>query len=135
MHLTMSFWHRDHQVCWHNIVGPSKPSLHSCSGRNLLNVLSMTSATSSPSRRAYRCHDHHITLLPGVAPVAVRAYRYPPMHKDELERQCRTMLELLRLLLVGPPHQESRQLMAILRRLPGLELHDHQGRLPHTGRR
>lgn len=39
-----------------------------------------------------RSCDHHITLLPGTAPVAVRPYRYPAAHKDELERQCVAML-------------------------------------------
>jgi hypothetical protein len=39
-----------------------------------------------------RSHDHHINLLPGASPVAVRPYRYPSAHKDELEWQCCTML-------------------------------------------
>jgi hypothetical protein len=40
-----------------------------------------------------RSHDHGITLLPELAPVAVRPYRYPTAHKDELECQCAAMLE------------------------------------------
>jgi hypothetical protein len=32
-----------------------------------------------------RSYDLHIHLLPGSAPVAVRLYRYPQLHKDELE--------------------------------------------------
>jgi hypothetical protein len=40
-----------------------------------------------------RCHDHHIRLLPGTAPVAVRPYRYPQPLKDELEHQCDEMLQ------------------------------------------
>jgi hypothetical protein len=32
-------------------------------------------------------------LHPGSPPVAVRPYRYPASHKDELERQCTAMLE------------------------------------------
>jgi hypothetical protein len=40
-----------------------------------------------------RARDHAITLISGVAPVAVRPYRYPAVHKDELERQCAAMLE------------------------------------------
>jgi hypothetical protein len=39
-----------------------------------------------------RSRDHRITLVPGAAPVAVWPYRYPAAHKDELERQCATML-------------------------------------------
>jgi hypothetical protein len=37
--------------------------------------------------------DHRIILVPGAAPVAVRPYRYPVAHKDELERQCTTMID------------------------------------------
>jgi hypothetical protein len=37
--------------------------------------------------------DHRIFLKPDAPPVAVRPYRYPAAHKDELERQCATMIE------------------------------------------
>jgi len=40
-----------------------------------------------------RGRDHHIILKPGSPPVAVRPYRYPAAHKDELERQCAAMME------------------------------------------
>jgi hypothetical protein len=40
-----------------------------------------------------RGHAHHITLKLGSVPVAVRPYRYPAAHKDELERQCAAMME------------------------------------------
>jgi hypothetical protein len=36
--------------------------------------------------------DHRIHLKTGTQSVAVRPYRYPQLHKDELERQCTTML-------------------------------------------
>ena len=39
-----------------------------------------------------RSWDHCINLVPGSSPVAVHPYRYPASHKDELERQCSTML-------------------------------------------
>ncbi|EMS67843.1 2,3-bisphosphoglycerate-independent phosphoglycerate mutase [Triticum urartu] len=39
-----------------------------------------------------RVYDHHIHLVPGSTPVAVRPYRYPQLQKDELERQCALML-------------------------------------------
>jgi hypothetical protein len=39
-----------------------------------------------------RVRDHGITLKPGAQPVAVRPYRYPTAHKDELERQCVAMM-------------------------------------------
>jgi hypothetical protein len=40
-----------------------------------------------------RSRDRDITLQPGAMPVAVRPYRYPATHKDELEHQCAAMLE------------------------------------------
>jgi hypothetical protein len=40
-----------------------------------------------------RAHDHRIILKPDAQPVAVRPYRYPAAHKDELERQCAAMIE------------------------------------------
>jgi hypothetical protein len=40
----------------------------------------------------HRSRDHGITLVPGAQPVAVRPYRYPARHKDELERKCSAML-------------------------------------------
>jgi hypothetical protein len=39
-----------------------------------------------------RPYDHHIHLLPGTAPVAVKPYRYPQLQKDELECQVAGML-------------------------------------------
>jgi hypothetical protein len=39
-----------------------------------------------------RSRDHGIVLKPGASPVAVRPYRYPAAHKDELERQCTAMM-------------------------------------------
>jgi hypothetical protein len=46
--------------------------------------------TGLPPKRA---RDHAIVLKPDAAPVAVRPYRYPAAHKDELERQCAAMIE------------------------------------------
>jgi hypothetical protein len=40
-----------------------------------------------------RGREHHIVLKPGSSPVAVRPYRYPAAHKDELERQCAAMID------------------------------------------
>lgn len=40
-----------------------------------------------------RACDHRIHLLPNMAPVAVRPYRYPQLQKDELESQCAAMLQ------------------------------------------
>jgi hypothetical protein len=40
-----------------------------------------------------RARDHRIIHKPDAPPVAVQPYRYPTAHKDELERQCATMIE------------------------------------------
>lgn len=42
-----------------------------------------------PPQRQY---DHKIDLIPGVKPVNLKAYRYNPTQKDEIERQVKEML-------------------------------------------
>jgi hypothetical protein len=46
--------------------------------------------TELPPHRAY---DHIISLLTGAVPVNSRPYRYSHMHKDEIERQVRALLD------------------------------------------
>ena len=45
--------------------------------------------TELPPR--HQC-DHHIPLVPGAPPVAVRQYRYKLVLKDEIEKQVSEML-------------------------------------------
>jgi hypothetical protein len=65
-------------------------------GRPLLEALLLSfgglfaDPVSLPPKRA---HDHRIILKPDAQPIAVRPYRYPAAHKDELERQCAAMME------------------------------------------
>lgn len=40
-----------------------------------------------------RFYDHQIPLLPGVAPVNSRPYKYSPQHKTEIEKQITRLLE------------------------------------------
>ncbi|KAK1652704.1 hypothetical protein QYE76_070509 [Lolium multiflorum] len=47
------------------------------------------SPTGLPPHRPF---DHKIDLMPGVPPVNVKAYRYTPQQKDEIERQIKEML-------------------------------------------
>jgi hypothetical protein len=42
----------------------------------------------------HRAYDHSISLLPGSIPVNNRLYRCSPLHKDEIERQDRNLLEI-----------------------------------------
>jgi hypothetical protein len=42
----------------------------------------------------HREYDHYIPLLLGSMPVNTRPYRYSPMHKDEIERQVKSLLSL-----------------------------------------
>jgi hypothetical protein len=49
-----------------------------------------TTPSSLPPERS--C-DHAIPLVSGASPVNIRAYRYPPTLKDEIERQVRDMLD------------------------------------------
>ena len=60
--LTMSFWHRDHRVCWTGIAGGTGPSLRACSAADLLPaLLDKSSPWSSPSRPACLRLDPGIT--------------------------------------------------------------------------
>jgi hypothetical protein len=43
-----------------------------------------------PSHREY---DHTIPLLPDGVSVNAHPYRYPPLHKDKIERQVRHLLQ------------------------------------------
>jgi hypothetical protein len=93
---TMSFWRGDHRVCWRGQARPSSLELRACTGDDLLPVLLDTFAAVFAEPQGMpppRARDHAITLIPGAAPVAVRPYRYPAAHKDELKRQCAAMLE------------------------------------------
>ena len=100
--LCMAFWWHGRRIVWRGIGSPrvdiSEPHLHALSAdpeRPLLDVLLQqyddvfAEPQGLPPSRPY---DHRIHLLPGTAPVAVRPYRYPQLQKDELERQCATML-------------------------------------------
>jgi len=93
----LSFQRQGRTVCWSAVAatGPAAISATVAPEPHLDALLEAFSAifaepTGLPPPRA---HDHRITLKPGAQPVAVRPYRYPAAHKDELERQCAAMLE------------------------------------------
>jgi hypothetical protein len=93
--LQMAFWHGGRPVRWQGIAGPASPFLAVCDLDHLLRALldEFPDIFAEPAGMPPpRSQDHRITLVPGAAPVAVRPYRYPAAHKDELERQCTAML-------------------------------------------
>lgn len=86
----MSFWHIDHQICWHSISGDKSPSLHLSARGDLIDALleniERTSSSIHPQGLPpVRSHDYHICLLSTATSVAVCPYRYASAHKDELE--------------------------------------------------
>jgi hypothetical protein len=93
----MVFQQGGRDVCWHDVALPSPPGVHSVvSTVSLLNGLlgSFPDVFAEPTGLPPACaRDHCIVLKAGALLVAVRPYRYPAVHKDELERQCIAMIE------------------------------------------
>jgi len=82
-------------VHWKGQAAPPSPAIRSCAGDDLLLALldALAMVFSEPtSLPPPRSRDHGITLIPGSALVAVRPYRYPATHKDELEQLYAAML-------------------------------------------
>ena len=93
----LSFQRRGRTFSWTSVAPPSSPALRATLDTDsLLEALLLAyggvfaDPTGLPPVRA---HDHRIMLKPDAQPVAVRPYRYPAAHKDELERQCAAMME------------------------------------------
>ena len=93
----MSFQRQVHAVCWTGVATTSAPDVRTTiASESLLNELlaSFGDVFAEPQGLPPpRARDHSIVLKSGAQPVAVRPYRYPMSHKDELEWQCATMLE------------------------------------------
>ena len=93
--LTMSFWRGGRQLRWSGTASTAGTTVQSCVATDFLNAILEEFAvvfTEPSGMSPARSRDHAINLLPGSAQVAVRPYRYPAAHKDELERQCTAML-------------------------------------------
>jgi hypothetical protein len=141
--LRMSFWLRDHRVCWQGLAGPSRPLLAQLDIDGLLEVVldEFSSIFAEPvGMPPPRARDHRITLVLGAAPVAVRPYCYPAAHKDELERQCLHMLDqgIIRRsssAFSSPVLVKKADGSWRLCRLSGTQRHHGQGRLPNSGGR
>jgi len=92
----LSFWNGGRRVCLVGKGAPSDPRVAAAiAAIDYLQLLLDSFAdlleppTSLPPSRSF---DHHVHLLPGTVPVAVRPYRYPQLLKDEIERQCTDIL-------------------------------------------
>lgn len=95
-HRQMWFMHHGRTLCWTGVTVSHPPVRQAViTGASLLDELLaafgalFAEPTGLPPKRA---HDHRIILKPNSEPVAVRPYRYPAAHKDELERQCAAMI-------------------------------------------
>ncbi|XP_021321685.1 uncharacterized protein LOC110437539 [Sorghum bicolor] len=93
----MAFQRDGHHFAWTGVASPSTAHLRTLAAASgaLQDELLVAyedvfgEPTGLPPPRG---RDHAIILKSGSAPVAVRPYRYPAAHKDELERQCATMI-------------------------------------------
>jgi hypothetical protein len=95
----MLFQHEGHTICWHGVPSPTAPRLQATvavAADALLEGLlgTFTDVFAEPTGLPpARGHDNRIILKPDASPVAVRPYRYPVAHKNELEQQCAAMIE------------------------------------------
>jgi hypothetical protein len=93
----VSFTYQGRTFCWQGLASPHAPAVSTTTASSsLLEELlaDFDDAFGEPHRLPpSRSHDRSITLMPGKPPVAVRPCRYPTLHKDELERQCASMLD------------------------------------------
>jgi hypothetical protein len=93
----MTFHRPGRCISWAGTPSATVPAVRTVTGGDALLEALLDSfgglfaaPTGLPPKRA---HDHRILLKPDASPVAVRPYRYPAAHKDELERQCAAMID------------------------------------------
>jgi hypothetical protein len=93
----VSFTYQGRAFCWQGLASPRAPAVSTTTAScSLLEELlaDFDDVFDEPyGLPPSRSRDHSITLMPGAPPVAIRPYRYPALHKDELERQCASMLD------------------------------------------
>eukprot|EP00267_Zea_mays_P045001 XP_020397235.1 uncharacterized protein LOC109941145 [Zea mays] len=93
---TVAFTRHGRPVCWEDVAARRTPRLDSITAPEALLEELLTTFDglfAEPSGLPPpRARDHNIVLKSGTLPVAVRPYRYPAAHKDELERQCAAMI-------------------------------------------
>jgi hypothetical protein len=96
-HRRMTLQRPGRSISWTGAPSAKEPAVRAATGGDALLEALLDSfggifaaPTGLPPKRT---HDHRILLKPDALPVAVRPYRYPAVHKDELERQCAAMIE------------------------------------------
>jgi hypothetical protein len=98
-HRRMSFQHEGHTICWQGVPSPTASRLQATVAvaadalhDGLLGAFADIFAAPAGLPPA-QGHNHCIILKDDASLVAVRPYRYSVAHKNELERQCATMIE------------------------------------------
>ncbi|KAJ3684733.1 hypothetical protein LUZ61_013897 [Rhynchospora tenuis] len=96
--LTMTIQRDGHKISWHGVPDPIEASPHSLASTttDLLSELLNEFADLFKEPQGlppHRRQDHSIHLRADAEPVAVRPYRYPHIQKDEIEKQCTSMLQ------------------------------------------
>jgi len=94
---TVAFTRHGRSVCWADVSARQESHLTAIMSLVVLLDELLTAFESLfaepdglPPQHA---RDHSIVLKTGALLMAVRPYRYPAAHKDELERQCAAMIE------------------------------------------
>ena len=94
---TVMFMHQGQPTCWTGVS--LQEMVEPCASTTAAPLLDELLAgfgdvfTAPSGLPPQRSRDHAIILKPDAQPVAVRPYRYPAAHKDELEWQCTSMIE------------------------------------------
>jgi hypothetical protein len=92
----MSCWRDDHRVVWQGVSAWCEVLAANTvtAGDIMAALIEFDDVFSTPTELLPpRRHNHRIHLLPDTALVAVRSYSYPQLVKDELEHQCKEMLQ------------------------------------------
>lgn len=92
--LMMSCMVAGQHITWTSVPVPNAPACRALQQGDLASVLDdftdiFLEPTGLPPPRV---HDHHILLVDGAQPVAVRPYYCPQLQKDELEHHVEAML-------------------------------------------
>jgi hypothetical protein len=93
----MTFQRLGRSIPWTGTPSPKEPAVRATTGTDaLLEALLapfgglFAAPMGLPHKRA---HNHRILLKLDASPVAIRPYRYPVAHKDEMERKCTAMID------------------------------------------